>query len=29
MNTADLTVAAFRIGRWLLALLLFIWFLGG
>ena len=29
MRAADLIVAAFRIGRWLLALLLFIWFLGG
>jgi len=29
MNIADLIVAAFRIGRSLLALLLFIWFLGG
>jgi hypothetical protein len=29
MNAADLIVAAFRIGRWLLALLLFIWFVGG
>jgi hypothetical protein len=29
MNAADLIVAALKIGRWLLALLLFIWFLGG